>query len=499
MTEDVQDRVGWRTLRRNASAVLAARLLVPVCNVLLVVTIARIRGAALLGQYTLLVTLFLLLENLKSLGLTTLVVRAVSQDRAAGMAQYRSLVRIGIVGALIGAPAMCLLAAFTASTSSSLLPAAALMSMGLIPSAFALAGDALFLALNRASVSLGITLAENVLRVCISLATVWLWGGGIVALAGAYVVSRLFAALTQKYTIRYRLRLALPHYDPATTREMLRRAPAFVTVFVSPLVLFRMDVVLLGLLAGDYEVGIYGAAARLISLGLIVPDSILTATFVQLSRLAAANEPNFFRRLVERTLEFMTGGLNVTAIAGALFAPLYLTLLYGPKFGAAVPVMQTLIWALPLFAASRTVGDALVARGQQNSVARIVLVTIGASAGLYFLLIKTGSVNGAAWAFLSSAAILCTLTLWKGLQMQVARWGTIWPALLPFGASLAAFQATRAAAPSLGVTVVCMTAAATMIPMSLVEWRFWRNGGLRSADQKIEVHRRALAAQEEVG
>src|SRR5690242_20938490 len=63
VTEDVQDRVGWRTLRSNASAVLAARLLVPVCNVLLVVTIARIQGAALLGQYTLLVTLFLRSEE----------------------------------------------------------------------------------------------------------------------------------------------------------------------------------------------------------------------------------------------------------------------------------------------------------------------------------------------------------------------------------------------------------------------------------------------------
>jgi O-antigen/teichoic acid export membrane protein len=163
--------------------------------------------------------------------------------------------------------------------------------------------------------------------------------------------------------------------------------------------------------------------------------------------------------------------------------------------------MQTLIWALPLFAASRTVGDALVARGQQNSVARIVLVTIGASVGLYFVLIQTRSVNGAAWAFMLSAAMLCTLTLWKGLRMHMAGWGTIWRALLPFVACLAAFQASRnAATPSLaGVGLVCVTAAVTLIPVSLVQWRSWRSGRIRSADQMIVVHRRALATQEDVG
>ena len=57
------DQPAAASLGANAFAVTAARLLVPALNLVLVVGIARLGGVESLGRYTVLVTLFLILEN----------------------------------------------------------------------------------------------------------------------------------------------------------------------------------------------------------------------------------------------------------------------------------------------------------------------------------------------------------------------------------------------------------------------------------------------------
>src|SRR5579872_7171990 len=243
-------RAAKQSLPANAMAVLVARLLVPVLNVALVISIARIGGAASLGQYTFLITLFMLGESLKSLGLTTLLVREMSREGDGSLTQYRSLIRIGLWGAVVTAGIMVLMTASTGSHSHESIVAAIVISLGLFPSAFALANDAVFLALGRAALTMYVTFVENLLRLVLSLLAVAVWHKGIITLAAIYAVMRLFAALAQEVIIRRHLCIRWPKYDPAVTRQMLRRAPAFLMVFVAPLILFRLDVVLLGLLSG---------------------------------------------------------------------------------------------------------------------------------------------------------------------------------------------------------------------------------------------------------
>jgi O-antigen/teichoic acid export membrane protein len=399
---DIRSDLGWHSLKANATAVLGARLLVPALNVVLVVAIARLGGAASLGQYTLLITLFVLCENLKSLGLTTHMVRDVARHDVEALAQYRSLVRIGIGGALVTAPLIFVIAAHTNASLRGLTVPALFMCLGLVPSAYVFANDALFLGLGRSALTLFVAAAENLLRLIASILAIFLWHGGITALCAIYAASRLFAALVQEVLIRRHLRLVFPAYQARVTSAMLRSAPAFATVFVVPLILFRMDVIFLGVMTSDYQVGIYTAAMRLVTLCLIVPDGVMTATFALLSKLAEEKAGDDFKHLVERTVQFVAVLLLPVAVAGALFAPVILRILYGPKFDAAIPVMQILVWALLPFGVNRALGDALVARGEQKIVARIVLTNVAVGSLLYIALISISGPTGAAWAFFYS-------------------------------------------------------------------------------------------------
>jgi O-antigen/teichoic acid export membrane protein len=405
--KDLRSDLGWHSLKSNAGAVLGARLLVPALSVVLIVVIARLAGAAFLGRYTLLITLFVLCENLKSLGLTTQMVREVAKDDVGALAHYRSLVRIGLWGALVTAPLIYVVASNTSSAWQSLLFPAFVISLGLVPSAYALANDALFLALGRARLSMYVALGENLLRLGVSIVAVVFWGSGVTGLCAIYAITRGFAALAQELVIRRHLHLVLPPYDSKVTKSMLRSAPAFATVFVVPLILFRMDIVLLGLIASDYEVGVYSAALRLVTVCLIIPDGVMTATFALLSKFVSEKSDEEFRHLVKRTVQFVSALLICFSVGGALLAPLVLRTLFGAKFDAAIPVMQTLIWALVPFGVNRALGDALVARGEQGTVARIVLLNLVVGILLYLSLIPLLGLPGAAWAFYLSAMGCC--------------------------------------------------------------------------------------------
>lgn len=476
----------------NAVSMLGARLAVPLLNVALVVSVARVLGVSQLGQYTLLTTLFLLWENLKALGLPTLMVREIARDGDSGLVYYRGLVRIGLGGASVGIAAA--VAIFWMAGRSSLLLPALVLSLGLLPSAYVLANDALFLALGQARHSVKIAFVENSVRLAASLLAVLVFRRGILSLCVAYAVTRALAALAGAFVIRRNLGLTLPPSTPTVIWTMLRRAPAFVVIFAFPIVLFRMDVVLLGNLKDDYEVGLYSAAIRLIAVCLLIPDSLMTATFSALSNLSGSATLVEFRELVRRALHWVTLLLLPIAIVGFFAAPVIVRLVYGPNFSSAIPIFQVLVWGLVPFGINRVLGDSLVAQGKQSTVASIVLCALLLSSGIYVLLIRRNGAIGTAWGFVLSIFLMCLLTIvWsvrvKGLGL--ADLFTVSLSLTPGVAGLLAVGDHRAArvgivAPAF-VTALGLFVILFMGRSELQQLRSWRLDRLNSVRRRDEL------------
>jgi O-antigen/teichoic acid export membrane protein len=393
----------------NALSVVLARLLVPVLNIALVVAIARTGGAAALGAYTLIVTMYQLCENLKSLGLTTLLVREVSKDPAQAMPYHAVLLRIGYWGSLWTGALLCAVMLRSSPFSTELLFSTIIMCLGLLPSAQVLANDALFLALGRAKLSLYIALLENGVRLAASLISLLVFHSGILQLAAIYAVTRLLAAAAGAFA-RRQLQLGPSRFDPALNREALRAAPAFLSVFIAPLILFRMDVLFLGLLTGEKETGIYSAALRLITVAMIVPDGIMSTVFSHFSKLVGSLDMVALRQWIQRMLFLMVGLMTAAAATTHFAASSVLPFLFGKKFLPSVPVLQILIWMPVFFTAARVLGDSLVSCGKQSTVAKIVWSTLGVSVLLYLLLIPKFKAEGAAYAFLLSSCVLFLLS-----------------------------------------------------------------------------------------
>jgi len=476
---------GWSTLPQNAAYVLLGRLLVPALNVALVVLIARRIGAEALGQYTLLITLFVLFETVKSFGLPALLLREVAREGAPALVYYPALVRIGWFGAVAAAGALVLIGIARGASSAAFPGAAAIMALGLFPSVWALANDALFLALGQARLSTLIAAIENVARLLASLAAVVWFGGGLLALASIYAVTRLLAAVVGRLVIRRGLGLRLPALHPETARAMARQIPHFVGIYVLPILLFRMDVVLLGMLAGDYAVGIYGAAMRVVTIGLVLPDSFLTASFPVLSRLAGTGDGADLARYFRSIVRASSALLTLAAAAGCLLAPFLIRTLYGDAFGPAVPVLQTLLWFAVPYGISRVTGDVLVARGGQGLVARVNLTSLILSVPLYLVLIPLASTSGAAWAFVLSSLLMLAVLVSRALRVvDLIRPIEVGATLTPAGLALLAVMLTRASpgiAESVRIPVVAAVGLVGSTALVLPVWReLWRRDAAAS-------------------
>jgi O-antigen/teichoic acid export membrane protein len=450
--------VSFRSLRSNAMSLIGAKLVVPVLNLALVVTIARHLGVEELGKYTLLVTAFLLLENLKSFGLPTLLVRDVAREQRRAGDYYRGLVLIGLAGATICVVATGVAARF--SLSAALVAPALVMSLGLYPSAYALANDSVCLALGNAQYITAITTAENAARLAISLASVLIFGQGVLALMVVYSLTRLGAAIAGYFVVRRNLRISGGAVDLGLARTMMKSAPEFMTIFAFPILLFRMDVVLLGVLAGDYAVGIYAVAIRLISVCLIIPDSIMSASFAFFSRASGPSGEQEFYFLVQRTIRWMALLLFPVTVGGLLLGPLTIRLLFGVRFDPSMGALKILVWTLVPFAVNRAMGDALVARGYQRTVAKLIGITLLFSVPFYVLAIRAYGVNGAAWGLVVSVGLLCGLTALQAvLRVQIADRRVVASVLVPLVAAVAFFIFTNgstALVPSVAISALCI-------------------------------------------
>jgi len=440
MTTQSNESGGWSSRKILASSgfTLLARIAVPCLNVLLVLAIARWRGPAPLGQYTFLLALYLLFENLKTLGLNTLALKQVSKNNHSAAYYHASLWHIGSRGSIFSA--IIILGIFLTNYGFSPLPflGAVALCAGLFPSALVVANETVFLAVGRADLLLKVNIFEGVGRFLISLIALAFFDGGVVALVCIYALSRLFAAKLGFSLVKSKLGLNCRPHSPRLTRTLLKYTSQFFPIFSLPLLLFRMDIIFLAMIMGDHEVGIYGAAMRLFTVAMIIPDGILTGCFPPLSHLGSQESSHLFMNLLDKTARVLGVGLMSIACIGVLLAPWTIGLLFGRDFSSSAPLLNIILCALVPLAFNRIIGDGLVALGEQGRVVRSIVTGTLFSLFAYPVLISLYGLYGAAWGFLLSSVVLLMATSYQAqrslatIPLSALAWGLLPIVILVF-------------------------------------------------------------------
>lgn len=168
-----------------------------------------------------------------------------------------------------------------------------------------------------------------------------------------------------------------------------------------------LDVVMLGFMTTDTDVGYYNAAVKIKRILVTLITSLGTVLLPRASYYIGKGLMNEFRRVISRSLNFVFLLSVPLALYFAYFAPQTILLLSGGAYAPSVEPMRWIIPTLPLIGITNVLGiQILVPTGREKTVLWSELAGAGTDLVLNALLIPSLRSTGAAIGTLAAEAVV---------------------------------------------------------------------------------------------
>lgn len=271
------------------------------------------------------------------------------------------------------------------------------------------------------------------------------------------------------------LRGARPSIAIADGMRLLRSSAYLGVAKVLRTITITFDVVMLGLLATERQVGLYSAAYRFTFL-LMSIAAALSAAYLPSYARAFSGESAPFRRLVETSL-VTSAAVGAPLVAGAVvMARPLLTLLFGVDYAEASTAFRLLALSVGLIFFHWSLSNLLVASHRTRLQAKIHATAAAVNIVLNFVLIPRYGIVGAATATLIAEIVVAVCGVVILRQMKVLP--PVRLALPPLAAAAVMAGAVRIAGgmpvPARvtlgGVVYIALLAALGGLPSGLIPW-----------------------------
>ncbi len=223
--------------------------------------------------------------------------------------------------------------------------------------------------------------------------------------AGAVIVSLVVGHAWLRRAVPAEDRRGLPIFE---TYEWLRVSLPLLLVSGMRVLLHNTDVLLIGILLGTTEAGIYGVATRLVRLmtfGLQAGNMIAAP---MISELHAGNRHDDLQRTTYLA-SWVSTSVCLTIGTVLIVTRTYALSLFGPEFVAGANVLLILAVGQFVNACTGPVGNLLNMTGQQDVNARISIVITAANAALNYPAILAWGIEGAA---LVTSGLIAIKNVW---------------------------------------------------------------------------------------
>jgi O-antigen/teichoic acid export membrane protein len=394
----------------NAALLTAASLAAKGCGFVLLLVAARVLGKDGFGEYSQVMAFVGLFAVATDLGLSTLAVRDVAQERALLPRYVGNVLALRLLLALLAAVA-CITLAVALRYNTAVCAGIVLWALALVPIAVVGTMGIVFQSIERMAALCALTAATAALTAVLGVAAV-LGGGGVVALVGVAAATNTAAALAAlglaTRLVRVRLRVELSWWP-----VLLRAALPFAVLVLLDVLYSRADAVLVFTIKGRGDAGLYGVSYRFVDTLLAIAISPFNAAALPaFNRIAAGSRAALHGLVVSGVRIMLVLGMPV-AVAATVYAREILTIVGGkPEYLGAVPALEWLAWSFPCFTVLAILYNALYAARRAGDVAAMLGVTLVFNVGLNLLLIPR-------YSFFASAALT---TASEALNVAMAGW-----------------------------------------------------------------------------
>lgn len=202
--------------------------------------------------------------------------------------------------------------------------------------------------------------------------------------------------------------------------------------------IYTFGVVLIGLMLGEFELGLYSAAYRFCFLLLAVAAALHVAF---LPAFARVQDPTEYRGLAIRAIELSAVVAVPFVVGGAWLAGPLLAAVFGAEYGAGAAPFRLLLLSIGFIFLHGTMHNLLLVLGRTRDETRIIAVAAFINGVISFLLIPRLGLVGAAFATALAEGFVVVLGLVvlarAGLRLPLWR---VFPAIGAAGAMVLALQ-----------------------------------------------------------
>jgi O-antigen/teichoic acid export membrane protein len=200
-----------------------------------------------------------------------------------------------------------------------------------------------------------------------------------------------------------------PSSDLALCKQILGWALPLGGATVIHTLYWRLDLILLSLLASKTEVGLYGFTYRIVDALTVLPGLVTVTLMPEFARLAQHRDR--FTEILEKALAVMQVGAAAVLVIFVAFAGEIVELVGGSSFSRADGVLQLLTVGVALTYLGAIFSQAFIAMNRQGKLLLLTLVMLSANLALNLLLIPLWGAEGAAVAFGLTEAVHLTMIL----------------------------------------------------------------------------------------
>lgn len=397
----------------NTIIQIISKIISTILGLIAVAVMTRYLGKFGFGQYTTIVTFLSFFGILADLGLTLVTVQMISQPGADENKILNNLFTLRLVSAIIFLGLAPLLVLF--------FPYDPIIKLGVAITSLSF----LFIALNQILVGLfqkklrmdKVSIAEVLSRIILIVGVIISvkLNFGLVGIMIATVLSSVISFILHFIFSWKFVRIKLS-FNFFLWCEIIKKTwPLAITILFN-LVYLKADTLILSLIKTQAEVGIYGAAYKVIDVLVTIPFMFAGIILPILTMSWAEKNVEYFKHILQKSFDFMII-LTIPFLVGTQFtAKQIMILVAGKDFFESGAVLKILIMAAGIIFLGCMFSHAIIALNKQKKIIGAYIITSILALAGYLIFIPRFSYMGAAWVTIFSEFLIFSASVyyvWK--------------------------------------------------------------------------------------
>lgn len=440
-----------RAIASNTAVQIAGKFAGNVLGIVTIAIMTRALGRDGYGAFTTAISFLQFFGILVDFGLTLTMVRMISEERADVGKVASNVFTLRLVsGAVFFGLAPVLALAFPYPPQVKTAIAVGALSFFAMTSSQVLTGvfqkhlatghAALADVLGRATLLLGAWHAAARGAGLLAFVTAFVLGNAV-QLAVTFLSARKFAPIALAFDLRF-------------WRRIVRESWPIGVSIAFNLIYLKGDVIILSLTRSQGEVGLYGAAYKVLDVITVIPMIFMGLVLPLLAAAWSGGRKDEFARRLGKAFDALSLLALPLAFGTSVVASDLMAFVAGAQFAASGPYLAVLMLAGAAVFWSALFGHTVVAIGLQRRMIVAYAADAALSLGLYAWAVPRYGGIGAAWVTVFSEAFIMVATAWA----VVAKTGA-GPRLRTFVRAAAASALMAAVVASLGSVHVLLRVA----------------------------------------